>query len=256
MDPRTVPAGHGWTWIAQGYALFRRSPANWTAVVLILFGLSKLLALLPVVGVVFILLMPIFLAGLMEGCRALERGEPLQLTHLLCGFRTNAADLVTLGGISLVGNVVVMMIVIASGGEAMATLNTALAGGTPTVISPELRDAWIAVMRVLLFGTLTSLPLLLALWYAPMLVYFDDVRPLAAMKSSLFACARNAPALLVYGLVVFAGIFLAMPFAKALRQYDLALWLLAPVLVPSLYASYKDIYPAASAPAAGAEPSA
>jgi hypothetical protein len=256
MDPRTVPAGHGWTWIAQGYALFRRSPANWLAVVVMLLAMSKLLALVPLLGVVFILLMPIFIAGLMEGCRALERGEPLQLMHLACGFRRNAADLVTLGGLSLVGNLVVMMIVISLAGDSISTLNAAFAGGTPEVISPELRAAWVVVARALLTGTLVSLPLLLALWYAPMLVYFHDARPLGAMKSSLQACARNAPAMLVYGLVVFVGIFVAMPFAKALHQYDLALWLLAPVLVPSLYASYKDIYHAGSAPAPGAEPSA
>ena len=248
MDPRTVPAGHGWTWIAQGYALFRRSPANWLVVVLMLLATSKLLSIVPVIGIVFVLLMPIFIAGLMEGCRALERGEPLQLAHLACGFRRNAADLVTLGGISLVGNVVVMMIVISLAGDSVTVLNASFSGGAPLVISPELRAAWIAVARALLTGTLVSLPLLLALWYAPLLVYFDDMKPLAAMKSSFQACLRNTPALLVYGLLVFAGILLMMPFARALRQYDLALWLLTPVLVPSLYASYKDIYPIGSAP--------
>lgn len=256
MDPRTVPAGHGWTWIVQGYALFRKSPANWIALVLMLLALSKLLAVIPVLGVAFVLLMPIFVAGLMEGCRALERGEPLQLGHLACGFRRNAADLVTLGGISVVGNLVVMMIVISVAGDSMTTLNAAFAGGAPLVISPELRAAWITVARSLIVGTLASLPLLLALWYAPLLVFFHDRKPLAAMKSSLQACARNAPALLVYVLLVFAGIFLTMPFAKALHQYELALWLLAPVLLPSLYASYKDVYAVGSAPAPGAEPSA
>jgi hypothetical protein len=256
MDPRTVSAGHGWTWIVQGYALFRRSPANWLALVLMLLAASKLLTIVPVLGVVFILLMPIFVAGLMEGCRALERGEPLQLMHLACGFRRNAADLVTLGGLSLVGNLVIMMIVIGMAGDSISALNAAFAGAAPQAITPELRAAWLVVARALLTGTLVSLPLLLALWYAPLLVYFHDARPLAAMKSSLYACARNAPAMLVYGLVVFAGIFLAMPFARALHQYDLALWLLAPVLVPSLYASYRDIYRVASTPEPDAEPSA
>jgi hypothetical protein len=41
---------------------------------------------------------------------------------------------------------------------------------------------------------------------------------------------------------VLGGMFVAMPFAMALKQYDIALWLLAPVLLPSLYVSYKDIY--------------
>jgi uncharacterized membrane protein len=83
---------------------------------------------------------------------------------------------------------------------------------------------------------------LMALWYAPLLVYFEDIRPLAAMKSSFVGCLRNTLPMLVYGLVILGGMFLAMPFSMALGQYDLALWLLAPVVLPSLYVSYKDIF--------------
>lgn len=256
MDPRNVPAGHGWTWIAEGFALFRRSPANWLVIVLILLALSQLLAAVSVLGLLFILLMPLLIAGLMEGCRAVERGEPLKLAYLACGFQNNAADLVTLGGISLVGNLGVMMLVIALAGDSLPAFNAAVTSGAALDTSPELRAAWAAVARAMLVGILVSLPLVLALFYAPLLVYFHGLRPLAAMKSSLQACVRNTSALLVYGLVVFAGMVIAVPFAKALSSYHLALWLLAPVLLPSLYASYKDVYGVGSAPQPGAEPSA
>ena len=89
----------------------------------------------------------------------------------------------------------------------------------------------------------------MALWYAPLLVYFNDLGPLQAMKASFLACTRNVSAMFVYGLLIIAGMFVAMPVSMALRQYDLSLWLLAPVVVPSIYASYKDIFPAATAPA-------
>jgi hypothetical protein len=58
--------------------------------------------------------------------------------------------------------------------------------------------------------------------------------------------------MLVYGLAILGAMFLAMPFAMALQQYDLALWLLAPVVLPSLYVSYKDIYLAGTARQSGA----
>lgn len=254
MEPRTVRAGHGWTWITEGFALFRKSPANWLALVLALFAATKLLAMVSLLGVVFVLLMPIFIVGLMEGCRALERGEPLQFAHLACGFQRNAAQLVTIGGVSLVGNLAVMMIIMSLGGDAISTMTKTVAGGaaagSPT---PEIQAASVTVVRALLAGTLLSLPLLMALWYAPLLVYFNDLSAIAAMKSSLIACAKNAPAMIVYGVAVMGGMFLAMPFAMALRQYDLALWLLAPVVLPSLYVSYKDIYLAGAAPQAGAD---
>ena len=135
---RSVSAGHGWTWITRGFALFRKSPSTWLALILILFAATKLLALIPVLGIVFVLLMPVFIVGLMEGCRALEHGEPLQLAHLACGFRKNAAQLVTIGGVSLVGNLAVMMIVLSLGGEAMSVLAKTLSQGAPaTAPSPS-----------------------------------------------------------------------------------------------------------------------
>ena len=243
MEPRTVSAGHGWIWIKEGFALFRKSPGQWLAIVLLLYAATKLLAAVSLLGLVFILLMPIFIVGLMEGCRALERGEPLQFAHLACGFQRNAAQLATIGGISLVGNIAVMMLVSAIGGDAMATVSKAMSQGAPMPTpTPEVQAASTAVAQAMVFGMIASLPLLMALWYAPLLVYFADFTALAALKSSFFACAKNALPLLVYGIAVLGGMFIAMPFSMALRQYDLALWLLAPVLLPSLYASFKDVY--------------
>jgi uncharacterized membrane protein len=148
-----------------------------------------------------------------------------------------------------------MMLVMTLGGEAMSTLAKAVSeGGRAAGASPDVQAASSTLASALLIGMLVSLPLLMAVWYSPLLVYFRDMSAIDAMKSSIKACAKNAPALFVYGLIVLGGMFLAMPFAMTLRQYDLALWLLAPVLLPSLYASYKDIYEVGSAPEAGAEP--
>ncbi|MEN3352922.1 MAG: hypothetical protein V7640_1080 [Betaproteobacteria bacterium] len=197
--------------------------------------------------------MPVFIVGLMEGCRALEKAEPLQLAHLASGFRKNAAQLVTIGGVSLVGNLAIMMIVLALGGESMSILTKTISQGASVTLPPtEAQAAAAVVVRALLVGTLVSLPLLMALWYAPLLVYFHDLGPVAAMKSSLLACIKNTLPMLVYGLAILGAMFLAMPFAMALQQYDLALWLLAPVVVPSLYVSYKDIYLAGTARQSGA----
>ena len=249
MEPRAVSAGHGWAWIVQGYLLFRKSPAIWLSLLILLFFTTKVLLRVPLAGIVFVLLMPLFLAGLMEGCRALERGQPLELAHLFAGFRRNAAQLVTIGGVSLVGNLGVMMIVSSIGGEAITALSKTIAQGaqmTPQVA--ETQAALRTVTRALLVGTLVSLPLLMAMWYAPLLVYFNDQGPVSAMKASFLACLKNLSAMLVYGTIIFAGMFVAMPLSVALGQYDFALLLLAPIVLPSVYASYKDIFLAGTAP--------
>jgi uncharacterized membrane protein len=243
MEPRAVSAGHGWAWIVQGYLLFRKSPAIWLSLLILLFFTMKVLLRVPLAGIVFVLLMPLFIAGLMEGCRALERGQALELSHLFAGFRRNAAPLVTIGGVSLVGNLGVMMIVMGIGGDAIAALSKTIAQGSQA--APQVAEAQAAlrtVTKALVVGTLASLPLLMAMWYAPLLVYFNDQGPVSAMKASFMACLKNLGAMLVYGSLIFVGMFLAMPFSIALGQYDFALLLIAPIVLPSIYASYKDIF--------------
>ena len=253
MEPRAVSAGHGWTWIVQGYQLFRKSPVMWLAVLLLLFVSTKVLLRIPLLGIVVALLMPHLIVGLMEACRALERGQAMAPAHLLAGFRRNAAQLVTIGGISLVGNFAIMMIVVNLGGDAIASVAKMMAQTGPLTreITQEMQAATRTVAHALLVGTAVSLPLLMALWYAPLLVYFNDQSPIAAMKSSFVACVKNAGAMLLYGLAVMAGMFVAMPFSIATGHYDVALMLLAPIVVPSIYASYKDIFLAGTAPQPG-----
>src|SRR5262245_46015664 len=116
MHVRSVAPGRGWAWIVAGLLLFLRSPVQWILLLVILFAAKKLLSIFPVLAlaalfsVLAMLLMPVFMAGLMDGCRALAEGQRLKVTHLLQGFRRNAANLVTIGGISLVGNLVIIMI--------------------------------------------------------------------------------------------------------------------------------------------------
>ena len=97
MEARVVAAGRGWQWIVEGFALFRKSPAMWIALTILLVAASGWRSLiLPVLGsLLFNLLSPVFLAGLMTGCRALESGEALEIRHLFAGFKQQAAPLVT-----------------------------------------------------------------------------------------------------------------------------------------------------------------
>lgn len=257
MEPRSVSAGRGWTWIVQGFQLFMRSPATWIVLLLTLFIATKLLGLVPLMGVLFVLFMPVFVAGLMDGCRALEYDRPLEFGHLLGGFQKNTAQLITIGGVSLVGNLTVLMIVMALGGDALVEMGKVMA--QKPAVTPEnaeqVREVTATVGRAFLVGTLVSVPLLMALWFAPLLVFFHDMQPVPALKTSFIACLRNVPALLVYGAVLMGALFLAMPVSVAMGQYDLAIWLLAPVILPSIYASYVDIFvdgqpqPAGSGPA-------
>ena len=221
-----------------------RNPVTWLLVLLILFAGMKLLSIVPVLGLVAMLLMPIFIAGLMDGCRELDEGRSLAVTHLIVGFRRNAAQLVTLGGIYLVGNVIILMIIVAMGGEAIMTMAKMLSKGveiTPKV-AEQMQAASMTVMKAALVGAVVSLPLLMALWFAPLLVYFHDMHPLRALQSSLIACVKNTLPMTVYGLVLLVLLMVLVWVGLLLGQYELGMWLMTPALIPSIYTSYKDIY--------------
>jgi hypothetical protein len=243
MEIRTVSAGRGWQWIKQGVALFLKSPVQWVLFVSVLFVAIKVLLLIPLLGLAVMLFIPVLLVGMMEGCRALEYGKTLAFGYLLSGFVRNTSALITLGGISLAGNLLVLLVISGIGGDAiMAVLKfTAQNKVTPENVH-EIRDAASQATLAGLIGWAVSIPLMLALWFAPLLAYFNNLKPFSAMRHSLIACWRNMSAFLVYGAVIFAALMMVTPLAMAARTLDLGLWLLGPVVIPTIYAGYKDIF--------------
>lgn len=243
MNIRVVDASHGWRWIAAGMQIFRRNPPLWLLLIALLFIGSRVLLAIPLLGMIAVLIAPNFLAGLAHGAEALEQGKPLRVGYLASGFLRNAARLVTIGGVSLVGQFLTLMAMVAIGGEAFGSIAKTMAAGGATPETVEaMRAAAPAMTLALLAGLLLSVPLMMAVWFAPLLVFFNDMKPVPALMLSLTACLRNFLPFLVYGIAVVVPLVVLMPLSLAARQPDLGLWLLAPILVPSIYAGYKDLF--------------
>ena len=145
------------------------------------------------------------------------------------------------------------MLVTAIGGDAIATMAKTLsknAAITPQ-IEEQMQAATMQVTKAVLIGAAISLPLLMALWFAPLLTYFHNLTPLEALKSSFLACLKNFVPMFVYGFILFVALLVLVPIGIKLGQYDLGLWLMAPVLIPSIYVSYKDIFSIGDTASAG-----
>lgn len=244
MEARLVAAGRGWQWVMDGFILFRKYPAMWMALTLA-FGLLWLVSfVVPLLGpLLFNLFTPALFAGLMVGCRAIDNGGPLEISHLFAGFRQNAAPLVTIGGVYLVGTILVVGITLLVAGGSMLPQMLSKAGTDIETLRAAVRSLALA----LAVGGLVYLPLLMVVWFAPLLVVFEGLPPVVAMKLSFIACARNTLPFLVYGLVILALWFvLSLPAAMGRMGALLGLLVLGasiPVLICSVYASYKDIFP-------------
>lgn len=228
---RAVAAGHGWSWIAQGWDLFKRQPGLWIGISLALFVILLVLAFIPLLGpLANALLWPVLSAGLLLGCRALAEGGKLEFGHLFAGFRERFGTLIAVGAISFAVSLAIGVAVALVMGIGMFTL---FGGGPGPNAAPE---ALMTMMLAVLVMLALLLPLVMAMWFAPALVVFHERGAVEAMKESFLGCLKNIVPFLIYGLVALVFAILAsVPFG-------LGWLLLGPVLIASVYASYRDIY--------------
>jgi len=227
---RAVDAARGWEWIASGFALFKKQPGMWILLFIVYAVCSILISLVPFLGgIANVLLYPVFAAGFMLGCRALENNEELEISHLFGGFKQNTSNLVIIGLLSL-GAIIVIMVpamLMAGGAGFLAGMH----GGYQAFAAMGLTVA-LAILVVLAL----SIPVYMALWFAPSLVIFHDMAPLDALRTSFFVCLKNIIPFLLYGIVVLVlGVIAAIPFG-------LGFLVLIPVVLASIYIAYRDIF--------------
>lgn len=226
-----VAAGRGWDWIAAGWELFKRQAGMWIALALVALVIFVVLAFIPFLGsIASFILTPVFGAGVVIGCRAVEEGRPLEIGHLFAGFREKLGPLATVGAIYLGTAVVIALVVgLATGASIFALMS----GARPDMATPA---AALTVILALLIMLALLLPVVMAIWFAPPLVVFHDKSAVEAMQESFTGCLRNIVPFFVYGVVMLALSLLAsIPLGLG--------WLvLGPVLAASLYTSYQDIY--------------
>lgn len=235
MEPRHLQSRQGWEWVKKGYELFMKSPLLWIVLLFICMIAAVAISSVPVVGEPLVsLLTPAVLAGLMVGCRALGQGEELELAHLFSGFKQHTSQLVSLGGISLVTQFLILGLMMVAGG---ATLVGILMSGQPQTDPDVMMQTLAGAGFAVLIGIVLFSLLMMAMQYAPLLVYFRNVPPLHAMKLSLRAFLYNVGPMLVYGITfLFLAILASLPLFLG--------WVvLLPIVFTSLYASYSDIFP-------------
>ena len=232
-EGRGVPGGNGWAWIADAWAFMGEQ--RWTFIGLfLLWLLIQIVAqFIPIIGpLASAILSPVLIGGFILGCDAVRRGERLEVGHLFAGFQRHTSKLAILGALSIAfGIVAAILMFVIIGGSFMPIL---MSGGEP---SPE--DA-VAMIGPLLLGACVvlalSIPITMAMLFATPLIVLADFEVGAALKTSFFACLKNIVPFLVWSIAAFVlAIIAAIPFF-------LGYLLLGPVMMVSLYMSYRDIF--------------
>jgi uncharacterized membrane protein len=87
-----------------------------------------------------------------------------------------------------------------------------------------------------LIGLLLSIPMAMAVFFAPYLVALNNVPVLNSLKLSFQGCWRNILPFLVFSLAI-VGLSIA-----SMLTLGLAFLVLLPVLTIAIYIAYRDVY--------------
>jgi uncharacterized membrane protein len=230
MTPSTVPASHGWQWIKSAFNLFKKNYLLWIAFSLTIIIMGAMLMTVPIVGgLIFTLIYPALIAGLLLGCHIQQQGEKLEYSHLFAAFKTHGTQLITVGGIYLTGMLIIGLIVGQLGGEGLIRDLTAGHSNAETL-------ALLANYRLpILISVTLQLLLISTYWFAPALIVFGNLTPIRAMKASSLAILSNAGAFLVFGFSLFALFFIAtIPL--------IGLIIMIPVAFITYYTAFMDVF--------------
>ena len=228
-NSRVVAAGNALAWLRAGWALFAAYPGSWIALSVVLLVLVLGVLIVPLVGALAVnLLTPLLAAGMLIAGEKVSRGERPEITDLFAGLQRRTSELVMLGVLYMAAMLIVLAVVLILSGASV----WGLAMGSPLGIGL----AFGGIIFTLLLSLALSLPIIMAIWFAPALVVFNNMAPRAALTASFYACLKNPLVLFVYGLIIVVLMFFAA------LPVMLGFLVLLPVIAGSLYASYRDIF--------------
>ncbi len=226
---RAVTAGKGGAWIGAGWQYFKASPLAWVLAVLIYMLISGISNFIPFIGgLAFTVINPILVAGLMLGCAEQDLGKPFNTNYLFSAFKKNPAALALSGTLMLVASLVIMLLVSLVTGVSLTEVSE------QQLISQQ---AAISYLLALLLFMALYIPVIMAFYFAPVLIVRHNLKVMDACKLSVSGCMKNMLPFLIYGVLILLLLLIVTPFTLGL-----GLFVIMPVLMASLYAAYKDIF--------------
>ncbi len=252
----------GAAWLAESYAMLSKHRVPWLGLVVGYYVLLAVVETLPWIGVYLApIIKPLMSVAFLAAAWTQERGGRPQFRMLLQGFRSNVWTLLPLGVVLVAGiSLAVAATSLIDGGRLLDLLY----GATPTDADPSAAARRLhevlaspSVEIGMLFGAICALPTILALWWAPALVVFQDARLPTALAASLRAALANWRPVLRYALVVFllggvvpslvtslVALVMPAPFSSTVAMALLLpyLALFVTTLHISDYVSYRDVF--------------
>jgi uncharacterized membrane protein len=234
--PHSVPGERGAAWIFEGFDYFKANPLGWIGALVVLFVISAMISLIPFGGLAFNVVSPVFTAGLMLGCHQHREGGVFSFNHLFAGFSDNVKQLLLVGAILLGFSLLIAAVVVAVAAVTMVNFSDLMAGRIPEEMFSNPAEMFLPFITILFIIVALSVPLIMALWFAPALVVLNRLSAVEAMRLSFQGCLINIVPFLIYGIVALVVLFISM------IPFGLGLLITAPMMTASIYIGYRDIF--------------
>jgi uncharacterized membrane protein len=233
-QPRTVDGGQGVTWWTDAWAMFKKNAAIWIVLGLVLLIILVVLACIPIVGqLASTLLLPVFAGSWMLAAQKCEAGGTLEVGDLFSAFKGDKlTPLIVVGALFLAMMVVIFLVMGVLGFGGFMGM---MAGGAMGSAKGMMTGMGVGLFAMLI-GLALFMLVSMALWFAPTLVVLRGVAPVDAMRLSFAASTKNVVPFLLWSIIYLVAAMIAtIPLMLG--------WIvLVPVLMLTLYVSYKDVF--------------
>lgn len=254
----------GLSWVNESVALFKTAPRKWLLLALAYVGFFMILPAVPALqflAVISILVWPVFLAIATALYRNADRQKQQTLPEVMGYIQPKILLLIGLGGTCFVYAALVSLL-LNSDLQSLAALTQNTSGGKVQMTEPQMVAFMQKMLPLLLKFSLLLIPLMMATWFAPMLIAFNNYSLVKAIKSSIAGSLQYCVALTVAWLLLALGIFglmlgvgivagmmsILMPmFGETLVSFVVfgCLLLATALMLAFQYVSYRDVFRAA-----------
>lgn len=239
-----LPAKTGWLWVTEGFALFRKQPAELLTLFFGYMFLMLALGIIPVVGQLApLILIPLFSMSFMHACVHIETGKKVYPNLLLVGFRSPfVGNLIKLGALYLLAAIIAIgASVLIDGGVFVQAISGQIAIDAKTVRESNMTLA-------MLFSAALYIPAAMAFWYAAPLIAWKEMGVGKAIFYSFFAVRRASKAFLIYGLAwvtigVIFPVIVSSIIGVLLNSQNASMFILLPISMMLTVIMYCSFYP-------------
>ncbi len=250
----------GLSWVKESVALFKTAPRKWLMLALVYVGVFMILPSISVLqffAFISILMWPVFLALAIALYRNADMKNQQTLGETMQTIQPKMPQLIGLGAACLLYAVLVSF-VLHSDLQGLA----ALAQNKDKMTETQMMAFMQKMLPIMLKVLLLSIPLLMATWFSPMLIVFNNYSLIKAMKSSIAGSLQYIIALIAAWLLLTFGVLALMmgvgiiggiisAIVPALGQLLIPFILFGCMLLATAlmlafqYVSYRDVFRAA-----------